>query len=182
MARFRLSRRAVLRGAGSIAIALPWLEIMEPERRARAQLGAAAPAQRFLSVYTPGGAVIQPINKWSPTGTENAPVLSPILAPLEPVKSRVLVVDGLQMASAVGEQHQSGIIALLTGTKQNMPPPNGAIPGMNSFAAGLRLRFLSRTIPTENGANATSCCIVSRTKLAGRDSPGHHRLTTRACM
>jgi hypothetical protein len=136
MTRFRLSRRAVLRGAGSIAIALPWLEIMEPERRARAQAGATAPAQRFLSIYTPGGAVIQPTNKWSPTGTENAPVLSPILAPLEPVKSRVLVVDGLQMASAVGEQHQSGIIALLTGTKQNMPPTNGAIPGMSSFASG----------------------------------------------
>jgi len=26
--RFRLSRRALLRGAGSVAIALPWLEIM----------------------------------------------------------------------------------------------------------------------------------------------------------
>jgi hypothetical protein len=135
MPRLRLSRRAVLRGAGSIAIALPWLEIMEPERRASAQ-AATPPAQRFLSIYTPGGAVIQPTNKWSPTGSENAPVLSPILAPLEPVKSRVLVVDGLQMASAVGEQHQAGIIALLTGTKQNMPPANGAIPGMNSFAQG----------------------------------------------
>jgi hypothetical protein len=135
MPNFRLSRRAVLRGAGSIAIALPWLEIMMPERQARAQT-APASAQRFISIYTPGGAVIQPVNKWSPTGTETAPVLSPILAPLEPVKNRILIVDGLQMASAVGEQHQAGIIALLTGTKQNMPPPNGALPGQNSFAQG----------------------------------------------
>ncbi len=132
---FRLSRRAVLRGAGSIAIALPWLEIMQPERSARAQANGAT-AQRFVSVYTPGGAVIQPVNRWSPTGTEDAPVLSPILAPLEPVKDRILVVDGLEMASAVGEQHQAGIIALLTGTSQNMPPPNGGIPGMNSYARG----------------------------------------------
>jgi hypothetical protein len=135
MAKFRLNRRALLRGAGSIAIALPWLEIMEPERRAVAQ-SAVTPAQRFVSVYTPGGAVIQPINKWSPTGTETAPVLSPILAPLEPVKSQVLIVDGLEMKSALGEQHQSGIIALLTGTTQNMPPANGAIPGQNSYARG----------------------------------------------
>jgi hypothetical protein len=134
MPNFRLSRRAVLRGAGSIAIALPWLEIMEPERQARAQ--TAAPARRFVSVYTPGGAVIQPVNKWSPTGTETAPILSPILAPLEPVKNQILVVDGLQMASAVGEQHQAGIIALLTGAPQNMPPANGAIPGQNSYARG----------------------------------------------
>ena len=34
MPNFRLNRRAVLRGAGSIAIALPWLEVMEPEKKA----------------------------------------------------------------------------------------------------------------------------------------------------
>jgi hypothetical protein len=135
MPNLRLSRRAVLRGAGSIAIALPWLEIMEPEREARAQT-AATPARRFISVYTPGGAVIRPNNRWSPTGTETAPILSPILAPLEPVKDRLLVVDGLQMASAVGEQHQAGIIALLTGTNQNMPPVNGGIPGQRSYGQG----------------------------------------------
>jgi hypothetical protein len=135
MPNFRLNRRALLRGAGSIAIALPWLEIMEPERRAAAQT-PGTPARRFVSVYTPGGAVILPTNRWSPTGTETAPILSPILAPLEPVKSRILVVDGLNMVSAVGEQHQAGIIALLTGTPQNQPPPNGAIPGMNSYALG----------------------------------------------
>lgn len=135
MPQFRLSRRAVLRGAGSIAVALPWLEIMQPERQARAAM-ARPPAQRFVSVYTPGGAVFQPVNKWSPTGTETAPILSPILAPLEPVKDRLLVVDGLQMASAVGEQHQAGIIALLTGTTQNTPPPNGGIPGQNSYGRG----------------------------------------------
>jgi hypothetical protein len=135
MPNFRISRRAVLRGAGSIAIALPWLEIMQPERAAKAQT-AAATARRFVSVYTPGGSVMQPVNKWSPTGTEAAPVLSPILAPLEQVKQHLLIVEGLRMASAVGEQHQSGLIALLTGTNQNMPPPNGGIPGQNSYGKG----------------------------------------------
>jgi hypothetical protein len=127
----RLSRRAVLRGAGSIAIALPWLEIMGTEAH-----GAATPAQRFLAVYNPGGSVIQPTNRWQPTGTETAPILSPILAPLEPMKSKLLVVDGLDMTSAIGEQHQAGIIALLTGTTQNMPPTNGGLPGMNSYSHG----------------------------------------------
>jgi len=137
MSTSRLSRRAVLRGAGSIAIALPWLEIMRMERTADAQ---TAPAQRFLAVFQPGGSVVAqpagstttPANRWVPTGTETAPILSPILAPLEPVKNKILIVDGLDMASAVGEQHQAGIIALLTGTTQNMPPTNGAIPPPNS--------------------------------------------------
>src|SRR5262245_13411854 len=118
MASFRLSRRAVLRGAGSVAIALPWLEVMEPPR-ANAQ-AAANVAKRFLGVYTPGGAVINTkgsyndptgINKWRPTGTPTAPILSPILAPLQPILNKLLIPTGLDMTCKNGEQHQAGIIA-----------------------------------------------------------------------
>jgi len=118
MKKLRLSRRAVLRGAGGIAIALPWLEIMGSGREAN----AADPAQRFVTVYTPGGSVIDNgagENRWRPTGTETEFTLSSILAPLEAIKHKLLVVDGLSMYSAVGEQHQAGIIAWLTGTTQN---------------------------------------------------------------
>ena len=109
---FRLNRRALLRGAGSVAIALPWLEVMAPTRTS---LAAAAPARRFLTVFQPGGSVIE---RWRPTGTETNFTLSPILAPLEPVKSRIVVLDGVDMPSAVGEQNQAGMIAWLTGTSQ----------------------------------------------------------------
>ncbi|WP_437339455.1 DUF1552 domain-containing protein [Sorangium sp. So ce394] len=102
----------MLRGAGAIAVSLPWLEIMGTERPAHA---APAPAKRFLAVYTPGGTVL---NRWRPTGSETSFTLSPILAPLAPVQNRLIVVDGLDMKSARGEQHQAGIIAWLTGTSQ----------------------------------------------------------------
>ncbi len=114
----RLSRRALFRGAGGIAIALPWLEIMGTPSSARA---AEGDAKRFVTVYTPGGNVTDDgagTNRWRPTGTETQFDLSPILAPLEPVKDKLLVVDGLTMRSAIGEQHQSGIIAWLCGTPQ----------------------------------------------------------------
>jgi hypothetical protein len=113
--RFRLNRRAVLRGAGSVAIALPWLEIMGAERSAHA---AAGPAKRFISVFTPGGTVQE---NWRPTGSESDFVLSPILSPFAAQQRRLLVVDGVDMKSAVGEQNQSGIIAWLTGTPQASP-------------------------------------------------------------
>jgi hypothetical protein len=108
----RLTRRSVIRGAGSIAIALPWLEAMAPVRRAHAQ---AAAARRFVVVFQPGGTVR---NRYTPTGSETAFTLSPILEPLAPMRDKLLVIDGLDMKSAVGEQHQCGIIALLTGTTQ----------------------------------------------------------------
>ena len=115
MGKFKLNRRTVLRGAGSIAIALPWLEIMGEERLAHAQ--AAGVAKRFLSVYTPGGTVL---DKFWPSATD--PSTSSILAPLAPVKDKLLVMKGLNMDCAVGEQHQAGIIGFLTGSKQTGSP------------------------------------------------------------
>jgi hypothetical protein len=104
-----LSRRAILRGAGTIAIALPWLEAHGPAR-------AAGTASRFVTVFVPGGTVLE---KWRPSGTEAQFTLSPILAPLAPIQQKLLVIDGLDLQSAIGEQHQSGIVAWLTGTPQS---------------------------------------------------------------
>lgn len=125
MTRFKLNRRAVLRGAGSIAIALPWLEAMGEERQARAQ-SATPPAKRFVTVYQPGGTVRA---KYTPTGSEEDFTLSPILSPFEAVKNKLLVIDGLDMKCADQtklpvEQHQGGIVGLLTGAVQ---------PGASSY-------------------------------------------------
>ena len=98
MKKLRLTRRSVIKGAGGIAIALPWLEAMIHRRPALAAAPAPAP-KRFLAVYTPGGTVRSGAigDRYTPTGTETAFTLSPILAPLEPVKSSVIVVDCLYL-------------------------------------------------------------------------------------
>jgi hypothetical protein len=95
-----------------VALALPWLEAMTP-KAARAQTGDAA--KRFVGVYQPGGTTLE---SWLPTGSETAFTLSPILEPLQPVQHKLLVLSGLDMQSALGEQSQSGLIAFLTGTPQ----------------------------------------------------------------
>ncbi len=110
---FRLKRRDVIKGAGAIAIGLPWLEAMEPERSAKA--ASPATAKRFVAIYQPGGAEQA---RWLPSGGETGFTLSEILAPLESVRSKLLVVSGLEMKCAVGEQHQAGIVGLLTGMPQ----------------------------------------------------------------
>ncbi|MDX2050978.1 MAG: DUF1552 domain-containing protein [Polyangiaceae bacterium] len=118
MSSIRLSRRAMIRGAGSIAIALPWLEIMETPK---AVAQAASAAKRYLQVYTPGGCQQLPINgsqRYWPSGTETAPVLSPILGPLLPVASKLLTIRGLEMKCAnSGEAppHQTGSVGLFSG-------------------------------------------------------------------
>ena len=114
MRRFKLDRRAALRGAGSLAIGLPWLEAMRGESVASAQ-AAPATAKHFVSVFQPGGCVRE---QYFPTGSEQAPVLGPVLKPLEPILSKLLITKGLRCESAIGEQHQAGIIAFLTGSVQ----------------------------------------------------------------
>lgn len=111
--KLNLTRRSMLRGAGSIAIALPWLEIMTPTKAYSQQYNLA---KRFLTVYTPGGTVR---DKWASSGSETSFNFGPILQPLNSLKSKILIPHGLDMKSAIGEQHQAGIVALLTGTPQN---------------------------------------------------------------
>jgi hypothetical protein len=124
MAKFKLSRRSVIRGAGSIVIALPWLEAMGEDKTARAA-ASGTPLKRFVSIYQPGGTVRLGSlgDRYTPTGNETAFSLSPILSPLEPVKSKLLVVDGLDLKCGDQgvynvEQHQGGSVGWLTGAIQ----------------------------------------------------------------
>ncbi|HEY6729359.1 MAG TPA: DUF1552 domain-containing protein, partial [Polyangiaceae bacterium] len=136
---FRLRRRDVIQGAGAIAIGLPWLEAMEP-RQARAQ--ASSPARRFVAVYQPGGAEQ---SRWLPTGGETDFQLSEILAPLEPVRAKLLVAAGLDMKCAIGEQHQCGIVGLLTGMAQGQAGRYVSGPSLDQVIAELASAGKPRT-------------------------------------
>jgi hypothetical protein len=85
-----INRRTVLRGAG-VALALPWLESLAP-RAARAA-GALYP-KRFLPIFFPNGAA----EYWQPAavGQGAAWSLSPILAPLQALKSKMIVISNLE--------------------------------------------------------------------------------------
>jgi Protein of unknown function (DUF1552) len=80
------TRRQVLKGAG-VALSVPWLETFAP-RKAQ----AAGAVKRYMSLYFPNGSAS---GYWSPTGSGTAMTLSPILAPLEPNKSKVLVLGNV---------------------------------------------------------------------------------------
>ena len=146
MKRFRLSRRAVLRGAGGVAIALPWLEIMEPLKSSRA---ADAAAKRFVAVYTPGGTVL---DDWITTSIAQ---LSPILAPLSGVSQHLVVLNGLTMKCAVGEQLQAGMVGLLTGcaqTRNGRAVPNASLDQV--LAQKLGSSVLYQAVRWATGADA----------------------------
>ncbi|MBV9550378.1 MAG: DUF1552 domain-containing protein [Alphaproteobacteria bacterium] len=102
------SRRAVLRGTGC-AMALPWLESVS----AIAQPAAADFPKRFGVVFY--GCGIHE-DHWSATGAGADMVLSKTLQPLEPLKTKINVIDGLYVPELVGQGiHPGQTGSLLSG-------------------------------------------------------------------
>jgi len=91
----RGNRRAFLRGAG-VALTLPFLETLAP-RRARAQ---TASIQRYVMLYFPNGTA----DFWRPSaeGSGDEWKLSPILEPLEPVKSYLSILTNVSNYAPFG--------------------------------------------------------------------------------
>jgi hypothetical protein len=120
-----ISRRALLRGAGGVAVALPFLECMLP-RQARAATAATAP-RRMLNFFTENGVVE---SNWYPSGTEKAWTMPVSLAPLMPFQSNLIVFQGLDHTAAGsngGGGHQRGKTASFTAQGNN----NGRAAGIS---------------------------------------------------
>lgn len=108
---FPLSRRAVLRGAGC-TMALPWLESLHV--LADTPPPSAFP-KRFGVVFLGCG-----INEdhWSAEGEGAAMKLSKTLAPLEPLKEKINVIDGLYVKALTGQGiHPGQTGSLLSGAR-----------------------------------------------------------------
>ena len=91
----RISRRAVLRGAGA-SIALPLLDAMIPAGVALADT-AAKPRTRMAFFYFPHGAFTgkwTEINSWTPAGEGRNFEVSQVLKPLEKFKDQLVVISG----------------------------------------------------------------------------------------
>jgi hypothetical protein len=110
----RFSRRTALRAALAATVGLPWLETFTA-RPARAQDGGST---CFLAMFSANGTIHE---NWAPSGGETDFVLSPILSPLEPHRSDLVIVDGLTQRGVGGDQHQRGVGGALTGA--------GLLPG-----------------------------------------------------
>src|SRR6266404_5062380 len=94
--RMSLSSRTVLRGIG-VTMALPWMESL-PAWGSPAK--AAGPFPKRLAVLFMGNGING--NHWWAKGSGAAMTLSKSLAPLEPLKHKINVVNGLFNKPAVG--------------------------------------------------------------------------------
>jgi hypothetical protein len=105
----RISRRAVLRGAG-VTMALPWLETFS----AFADAPAKETYPKRFAVLFMGTGINE--NHWSATGSGADLKFSKTLSVMEPLKAKTLVVDGLFNKSMTGQGiHPAQTGGLLSG-------------------------------------------------------------------
>lgn len=101
------TRRRFLQGSG-VSLSLPWLESL-----ATGSGGQMTPPLRAAFLHFPNGAWM---DDWTPAQTGTSYTLSPILQPLAPVQSELLVLTGLDKAnSRPGEAHLASTANFLTG-------------------------------------------------------------------
>ena len=125
MNRKNWTRRQVLKGAG-VALSVPWLETFAP-RTAKAQ--AAALKKRYISLYFPNGCA----DYWHPTGSGMGTSwsLSPIWAPLMPVKDKLIATTNLTYDTPLQMPNpsHSQLCASMWSCVVADPNPNNAING-----------------------------------------------------
>ncbi len=126
-----LSRRAVLRGAGGIALGLPFLEAMLGRNRSVAQ--SAEIPRRVVFFFTSCG---PDPDAWWPQGEGTDFTLGPSLSPLEPFRHKLLIPDNIGMKTAIdretrgpsGNGHDNG-----TGHCLTARPLEAGPSGVGSF-------------------------------------------------
>ena len=157
LTRRSLPRRTFLKAAGA-SIALPLLDAMIPAATALANT-VAAPKPRLGFIYFPHGAVME---KWTPTAEGANFPLSPILAPLESLRSHLTVVSNIGNKPA----ESRAVHALVPGTwlscvhPKESPTPNGGVTVDQMAAAriGQETPWPSLEIATAQGHGAGSAC------------------------
>jgi hypothetical protein len=176
----QMSRRTVLRGAGGIAVALPFLDAMRP-RTTMAQSETVVPT-RFGVFFSPCGAIM---NNWKPTGGETDFQLSPALQPLADHRDDLIVLSGINNETSymqVGNDHDLAMAHMLTAVRMRINQLgranhviNGTVGGPSidqaiaaAIGGGTKLRSL------ELGVECTTTGLepmVVRMSYGGPDDP-----------
>jgi hypothetical protein len=128
----QMRRRELLQALGGIGL----VPLLQAGARGQA---AGQPIRRLLVFYTPNGTVIP---QWRPRGAETGFTVGRILAPLEPWRSKLLILGGVDMALAdagFGSHHTRGIGGLLTGRPILMGNFRSAGPPTAGWASGVSI-------------------------------------------
>jgi hypothetical protein len=126
----RISRRGVL-GAGAALAASTLLP--------RSVLAGTAPPKRLVIVFSACGTIYP---QWLPAGSGSSFTLNQILKPLAPYQKKLLILDGINVASAAfgpGDDHMKGMGHMLTGIELLSGTTQGGAGTPAGLAGGISI-------------------------------------------
>ena len=152
MSASRLNRRQFLTSMGAAASVVPFVPLLD------AHAASAPPPKRIVFFFSSNGTIRE---SWLPKMAGNTLELSPILAPLEKVKSKLLVVDGLSHKVIIEKSdrggHSAGMNTALTGMNNKIVDP--AQP-LHSLATGISLdQYLAGKIGGQTKLRSIECGV-----------------------
>jgi hypothetical protein len=154
-------RRALLRGAGGIAVALPFLDAMLP-RSARAE--GSTPPQRFGVMFSPNGVIEK---DWTPSGGETDFKLGAELASLEPHRNEIVILRGLNNETSYmqdGNPHDLAMGHLLTCMRMQVKGLGRAGHIVDGTAGGPSIdQVLAKTIGNDTKLRSLELGVQSTT-------------------
>ena len=122
-----LRRRTLLKGLGAATALTPFLPIFDSEANQDMP-------KRLILLNGVNGTIY---DNWLPTGTENDFTLSPILAPLEAHKEKLIVLGGMRVGSeGPGQGHGLGYAAQWNGSKLLDDPLFTGMGGPSGWSGG----------------------------------------------
>ena len=179
-----LPRRTFLRGAGAV-VALPFLDSMVP---ALSAAGTTTPVQRMGFFYVPNGMYLPNFHPAGGSGT--AFDFTPVLKPLESLRSHVTVVSGLSNLGVISPNEGGGVhtrahAGWLNGTLPKRTEGADITAGktIDQFAAdrlGADTPLRSLELTTEssfqvgNCENGYSCAYLNSTSWRTANNPLPH--------
>ncbi len=180
-----LTRRHILLGGLGSAVALPFLESLAWAARRPASSRAPWPRRRaqdrrFMAYFTPNGHRMDAFRVEGNAGPLGA--LSRVLTPLEPMRAKINVLQGITMRR--GELpgiHSSGCVSALTasdrGTKTPFRAGNASVDQVAATASSASVPISSLLLSTERSDGGGtceigySCTAIETLSWAGPDAP-----------
>ncbi|MFO7275562.1 MAG: DUF1552 domain-containing protein [Pseudomonadota bacterium] len=179
-----LSRRTFLR-AGSVALALPFLDAMVPAGTALAKTDAA-PKTRAGFFYIPHGAIMnntpfgKEVDAWTSSGKGENFKLGHILEPLEPFKRYVTTFENLENVAALGSVHTLNPATWLSCVRPDTNAKGASMAitldqviaqRLGQSTALPSLEVASETTIQVAACGGAGCYYASTTSYAGPNSP-----------
>lgn len=185
MKKRRLTRRTFLRGAGGVAVGLPFLNMALPGTPAFGEgMATGAAPKRIIFMVHPNGVIP---DTWFPTAgaSETDFMLNSVHEPLEDFKDKLVLLENVDMSVGgvgPGGMHQQGMGGVLTGRVLNEGDFRGNAGRLAGWASGISIdQYLAKKLDAstpygslEIGVRADHHAgseVMTRISYLGSDQP-----------